>query len=89
MNKKYPDLFDHFGIIEIDIATPPEKVLERFNNELKHSLASILGSVQVLSMKPDEQLRQRSLDIISLNVKRVESLRESVKTYLEKRSKRG
>jgi hypothetical protein len=89
MNKQPPDLFDNFEIPEIDIATSPDEALEQFNNELRHSLASILGSVQILSMYPDEQLREWYLDVISLNVKRVESLRASVKTYLEKRRKSG
>ena len=81
------ELENPFEPFEIDVNTSPDEVLRRFNNELKHSLSSILGAVQILSMQPDEQLRLRNLDIISLNIKKIESIKESVIIYLEKRDR--
>lgn len=70
---------------QIPISTPPEKVLEGFNNELRHFISSIDGCVHFLSLNPGEEQSQYLLDIISRNLDRMKSQRESVRIYLEKR----
>jgi len=70
---------------EIPISTPPEKVLAGFNNELRHYINSIDGCAQILAKNPGEETRQHVLGIISRNLVLMNSLRESVMIYLEKR----
>ena len=87
MNDKPPDFFDSPGLNRILKSTPPEEMLAMFDTELKHYLNSSRGCIEILSMNPGEETRQRMLGIISRNLDRLEDLRNAVRTYLDQRTK--
>jgi type IV secretory pathway VirB4 component len=68
----------------------PEKVLELFTNELRHSTASISGCVQLLEkivlpeVVSSKQTLERVIQIIQGHVDRIEALRRDNYIYLEK-----
>jgi signal transduction histidine kinase len=72
---------------------PPEAVLEMFTHELRHSIASINGCVQLLEkivlpeVVSSKQTLERVIEIIQWNVDRIEALRQDNYLYLEKRNK--
>ena len=87
MNDKPPGFFDSPALNDILKSSPPEEVLGMFDTELKHYLNSSRGCIEILSMNPSEETRQRMLKIISRNLDRLEDLRNAVRTYLDQRTK--
>jgi signal transduction histidine kinase len=72
---------------------PPEAVLEMFTHELRHSMASISGCVQLLEkivlpeVNSSKLTLERVIQIIQGHVDRMEALRQDNYIYLEKRNK--
>ena len=87
MNSTPPDFLDSSGSNRISKSTPPETILEMFDAELKHYLNSSQGCVEMLSLNPDEETRQRMLYILSGNLDRLKDLRDAIRTYLDQRTK--
>ena len=87
MNSTPPDSFDSSELNRISKSTPPETMLEMFDAELKHYLNSSRGCVDMLSLNPNEETRQRMLYILSGNLDRLNDLRNAVRTYLDQFAK--